>query len=206
MIDALAERWDDVLPRLDAAQQRTLRTLVVELADARDEQSRRSRSQDIAGLLFKALPKDHPVVVVGNRFTVEPSVRLSPSGLFTRLRLRVAEEAPWPAVDRILTTEWETARALRGRGIDPDLPELIRLDRPDGDLAVPTFQFTGDGRPRETVLRINDVLHAHDDPWGVADWWLSSNVWLHDAPVDLLDGPQEHQLLAAAHAAVGGAR
>jgi hypothetical protein len=206
MIDALAKRWDEVLPLLTPDEQRTLRGLVVDLAEARDEPTRVALSQRIALLLFEALPRDHPVVVTGNRLTVAPS-HLRPSvGLFTYLRMRVAEQVPWPAADRILMADWDTPRSLRGRGIDPDFPQLIRLERTDGSVAVPLFQFADDGLPRATVLRINRLLDACEDPWGVADWWLSTNIWLHDAPVELLDGPEEANLLAAAHAAAGGAR
>lgn len=206
MIDALAQRWDDVVPLLPPDRQRTLRELVVDLAEAADEPARLAVSQRIALLLFDSLPAYHPVVVMGNRLTTAPADTRSSIGRFTLLRMRVAEQAPLPAADRILMADWETPRALRGRGIDPDFPPLIRLDRQDGSVVVPLFQFADDGRPRATVLRINVLLDAYDDPWGVADWWLSSNVWLHDAPVELLDGPDEDNLLAAARAAVGGAR
>lgn len=206
MIDALAERWDEVTPFLSPDRLRTLRGLVVDLAEAPDEPVRLAVSQRIAVLLFDALPADHPVVVTGNRLAVAPPDTRSSIGRFTLLRMRVVAQAPLPAADRILMADWDTPRALRRRGIDPDFPPLIRLERPDGGVVVPLFQFGDDGRPRDTVLRINVLLDAYDDPWGVADWWLSGNVWLHGAPVELLDGPDEDNLLAAAQAAAGGAR
>jgi hypothetical protein len=204
MIDALARDWDAVMAECDDDVRRTLGELVVELADAPDDGTRVKVSQTIARLLVTALPPRHPVVLMGNRLTPAPSSPLTLRRLSMMVRMRVVEQAPWSAFDRILTTDWENARALRGRGVDPDLPELIRLGRPDGSFAVPSFQFTDDGRPREVVLRINQLLRAGDDPWGVADWWLSGNVWLHDAPVALLGRPGEERLLAAATAAVGG--
>jgi len=206
MIEALAQRWDEVLPRLPAHQQDEIRECVLDLADTSEERTRLALSQRIANLLFDALPKDDPVVVTGNRFTAAPPDTRMSIGRFTLLRMRVADQVPLPAANRILMADWETPRELRGRGIDPDFPQLIRLERTDGSVAVPLFQFADDSLPRATVLRINGLLDAYDDPWGVADWWLSSNVWLHEAPVELLDGPQESELLAAAHAVAGGVR
>lgn len=204
MIDALAHDWDSVMALCDDATRRELRALVVDLADAPDDDSRTRASQQIADRLIRALPPTHPVVRLGNRLTSTPTSPLTLRQLSMMVRMRVVDQAPWSAEDRILTTDWETARELRSRGVDPDLPEIIRLDRPDGSYAVPSFQFTDTGYPRDVVLRINRVLRAYADPWGAADWWLSGNVWLHDTPIALLDRPGEERLLAAASAAVEG--
>jgi len=204
MIDALARDWDSVIAECDDNTRLDLRKLVIELADAPDDDTRNRMSQAIAALLFATLPAQHPVVRLGNRLATARSSPLSLRQLSSMVRMRVVEQAPWSARDRILSADWENARTLRDRGVDPDLPELIRLTRTDGSFAVPSFQFTEDGRPRDVVLRINQLLRAHDDPWGVADWWLSGNIWLHEVPIALLGGPGEERLMDAATAAVEG--
>ncbi|SDI45630.1 hypothetical protein SAMN05421505_15323 [Sinosporangium album] len=69
---------------------------------------------------------------------------------------------------------------------DPDDPRLLRLDRPDGGVAVPAFQFGDDGAPIPVVLAVNELLDAARDPWGTADWWLRGNALLGGAPAALL--------------------
>jgi hypothetical protein len=204
MIDELARTWDEVVPLLGPRVQRRLLDLVVELSDARDVPPRLMAREKIRELLVLGLPAGHPLVASGHRLST--AVAQASLDAVALLRSHAVDHEPWSAVDRILSAEWEMARELRVRGIDPDLPDLIRLDRPGGDCAVPMFQFDDDGQPREKVLAVNEILHAHADPWGVADWWLSRNVWLHHSPVDLLDDPAQDKLLAAAHAAVGCSR
>lgn len=205
MIDELARTWDEVVPLLAPQTRRRLLHLVVDLSDATNDHVRHKATEKIRELLVKGLPAGHSLVASGRRFTTVSEFGTN-IGSLALLRSHAVDHEPWVPERRILSAEWKSARELRGRGIDPDLPDLIRLDRPDGNVAVLMFQFDDDGQPRENVLTVNEILHAHADPWGVADWWLSRNVWLHDSPVDLLDGPEQDQLLAAAHAAVGGAR
>ncbi len=83
-------------------------------------------------------------------------------------------------------------------GADPEQPGLIRIPRPDGRPALPAFQFTRAGEPNPVVLRINRLLGADDDPWGVADWWLCPNVWLGATPAHVLDTVDDDVLVAAA--------
>jgi hypothetical protein len=139
---------------------------------------------------------------------------------FSLKRLGPAGEARGPAVfatrlrfglpiatspkERILRAELTSAFALRDRGADPELPDLIRLHRADGSMSLPDFQFDELDRPREVVLSVNRVLDAEHDPWAVADWWLSRNVWLGDSPAKLLGSVADDKLLAAAAVAVEG--
>jgi hypothetical protein len=106
--------------------------------------------------------------------------------------------------ERILRAELTSAFALRDRGADPEQPDLIRLYRADGSMSLPDFQFDELDRPREVVLSVNRVLDAEHDPWAVADWWLSRNVWLGDSPAKLLGSVADDKLLAAAAVAVEG--
>jgi hypothetical protein len=113
---------------------------------------------------------------------------------------------PTPPPEPVRTAE-ETALAvpsysdsdIRRRGIDPR-QSLIGLADESGRVRYPAFQFDPTGRPIEVVVRINSLLGADDDPWGVVDWWLAPNIWLGAAPVDLLDEPDEETLVAAAKA------
>jgi hypothetical protein len=110
-----------------------------------------------------------------------------------------------PPVDAwLLTADADSPATLRRRGVDPDMPGLIRLPRPDGRVSLPAFQFTSAGKPKPLVLRINELLGADTDPWGVADWWLCPNIWLTGTPADLLGALDDHVMVAAAVAAVEG--
>jgi len=202
MISAVAKNWPRVVSLLDDRERARLHAAVVALGDAEDATRRADLAGAIAALLIRALPADDPIVAIGPR-TAPPSEDISLAAAARALRLLTVHDEPWMAERRILSTEWHRTSTLRGLGIDPDVPELIRLERPDGSQAVPMFQFDPHGRPVDIVLRVNQVLGAYDDPWGVADWWLSANPWLHGSPVDLLGEPGQDRLMAAAFAAVG---
>lgn len=178
---------------------------MLSLADTVDGEQRVDLRSAIARVLFAGLPDEDPVVKIGNRFA-GPSSEAEPAlaDATTSIRLRLADRAPWSAYHRILTTACEDISSLRQRGIDPDVPHLIRLDRDDGRVAVPSFQLDDDGNPTEFVLRVNRLLGAQDDPWGAADWWLSTNSWLHEPPVRLLPRPGRESVVAAAVAAMEG--
>jgi hypothetical protein len=205
MIVALAEQWDRVDAALRPDTRERLRELVVALADSVDHEQRVDLRAAIARVLFEGLPDDDPVVKIGNRFS-GPAAALEPAlaEATTSIRLRLADRAPWSAYHRILTTSCEDIRSLRRRGIDPDIPHLIRLDRVDGSVVIPSFQLDDAGHPTEFVLRVNRLLGAQDDPWGAADWWLSTNSWLHEPPVRLLPRPGRESVVAAAVAAMEG--
>jgi hypothetical protein len=79
---------------------------------------------------------------------------------------------------------------------------LIRLERGDGVVQLPAFQFDAAGRPIQIVLTVNRLLGAEDDPWGAADWWLGPNAWLGAVPADLIGQVDENVLLATAKAVV----
>jgi len=120
------------------------------------------------------------------------------------VRARFGLPAPTSPKERILRAELTSAFTLRDRGADPEQPDLIRLYRADGSMSLPDFQFDELDRPREVVLSVNRVLDAEHDPWAVADWWLSRNVWLGDSPAKLLGSVADDKLLAAAAVAVEG--
>lgn len=77
----------------------------------------------------------------------------------------------------------------------------LRVDRPESpaDASViafktdrgevyPAFQFDRQRRLPTIVAEVNALLGATDDPWGVADWWLSLDPSLGGRPVDLIAG------------------
>lgn len=80
---------------------------------------------------------------------------------------------------------------------------LIRLPRPDGGRQLPRFQFDDALQPHDLVVRVNRLLDAEDDPWGVADWWVSPHAVLVDPPATLLGTARESEIWAAA-SALGG--
>lgn len=203
MLAMLSDEWDRVTTKLDERARLRLQELVLAMADADTTELRTHLGSMIAYLLFSELPPDDPMVLAGRRLATGTGWHVH-SPVAVRLRGKVGGTEPWPAERRILAVPWESATTLRRRGIDPDLPDLIRLDREDGSYAVPSFQFDDKGRPHDILLRVNQLLGAFDDPWGAADWWLSSNVWLHDAPATLLGRPDENLLMTAAVAVVEG--
>lgn len=81
------------------------------------------------------------------------------------------------------------------------LDRVIQLPSPDGPQ-IPAFQFDDAGALRDVVGDINAFLGSQDDPWGVADWWLSVNSRLGIRPVDLIDGNESdrERLRSAARA------
>jgi hypothetical protein len=93
-----------------------------------------------------------------------------------------------------------TAQQVRENGSDPDSDELIRLTAASGAVRLPAFQFGSDGRPIRVVVKINRLLQADEDPWGVADWWLGANAWLNAVPADLLGQIDDELLTLAARA------
>jgi hypothetical protein len=203
LLVALGTQWDRVVAVLKPITRESLVAAVLALAEMHDDAARRAQVTAISRLLLDALPKGDPLIPLIEEARL---VATKYQPLITSIaQLRAKVGVPWQAESRILGCDWQSATVLRDRGIDPDLPDLIRLDRPDGTHAVPMFQFAADGSPRPVVLRVNQVLGAVHDPWGAADWWLTGNVWLHETPESMsLRADTTADLLAAAVAAVEG--
>ncbi|WP_342664828.1 hypothetical protein [Jongsikchunia kroppenstedtii] len=97
------------------------------------------------------------------------------------------------AVRRVVGGEETTS--LWGRG------GIVGL--PVGNVILyPAFQFdTADHRVRPIVAKINQLLGAQDDPWGVASWWLSPTGFSDDprSPAELaVSGDCDDELRAMA--------
>jgi len=82
--------------------------------------------------------------------------------------------------------------------------QLLALPRGAARFLYPAFQFDGARRElRPVVAKVNQLLGAARDPWGVASWWVSPNGWLprSSRPVDLLGKGRDDAILGAAQAA-----
>jgi hypothetical protein len=81
--------------------------------------------------------------------------------------------------------------------------DLILLTDADDVERIPAFQLDPEsGTPYAVVVEINRLLSADVDPWGAADWWLASNVWLDAAPARLLGTGVDDALRSAAQAEI----
>lgn len=205
---ALQAHWADVMARLDAQSREELGRMLDDL-DGPDRPRAMAR---IAGLLVDGLPAEHPVrrALVGGTLLAPgvldwPSVTRALRDLSAATDLRIDDPLPggWvlrDVADRLLTVAALSEAELRDRGLDPGDPDLIRLTRADGSHQWPAFQFEPRGSVPDVVRRINRLLGARGDPLGVADWWLSRNGWLGDAPHRLVGEIPDDLLLQAARA------
>lgn len=206
LLSALAEHWDDVMAELKPAA----RAELVELLERVGAGGREAAAAlpELLPLLSDHLPAGHPVLLAAPPTAVTGVPPTMPYPL--RLRLvtfaaAAATDALWPQVrDRLLRAPSLSAAELSGRGVDPELADLIGLRRDDGGLQFPEFQFGPGGTPREVVLRVNRELDVRDDPWGVADWWLGENAWLQAVPARLLGVVDDEVLVATAVTAAEG--
>lgn len=223
----LARHWQEVREQLSRDDYLRLVDSVEMLsAHTADDEFARALAVDICEFLAFRLPSDSPVRAAirqedANRFA-DPRLTAAPGewpALIAELARAATGQSPlstpeparpgWPPTAEQVASEaaaWVLAEpALSAAEVssmaqDPDATGLIRLDRADGEVRLPAFQFGADGVPVPIVRAINALLHADDDPWGVADWWLGKNSWLDAAPADLIGGGHDDQLLLAARA------
>ena len=204
---ALQEHWADVMAELDDRARADLDRMLAELAGP----DRPGTLARIADLLVEVLPRDHPVrrALVGGRL-------LAPSALdwsaITRSLLdlsavpRLSSDDPprtgvlLDVTGRLLGAAAISEAEVRGLGLDPGDPGLVRLARADGRYQWPAFQFGPDGDVPAVVRTVNQLLSARTDPFGVADWWLSRNAWLGNLPGHLVGTIPDDQILQAAQA------
>jgi hypothetical protein len=201
--------WDSIWASLDQGNRDRITSAISDLVlagsagealDNPDQEALDEAAQRLLNVLRDVLPADHSVLDVANE-TYRYSTVLSADWQATidALSARLAAIVSDSVRDRLSRAPALTPEQVRSAGSDPDAPFLIRLDT-DDEGRLPAFQFGQDGLPIETVLRINERLGAHDDPWGAADWWLADNAWLDVIPAELI-GRRDDLLLAAADAA-----
>jgi hypothetical protein len=209
LISALVGQWDDVLAQLPADVAANLNELVRRItANPDDSDAITDAALELAPLLLTWLPPTHPVAVAarsgGYRLSGGRSgVAIAPT-LAARLGLVLRPEPPGPeaiwaaARRRLLDVPSLSLAQISARGYDPEQSALIGLERDDGTLQWPVFQFGPDGMPLPLVLRINQTLNAEQDPWGVADWWLAANAWLDSVPAAMIGVVDDEILLSVA--------
>ncbi|MGP4020987.1 hypothetical protein [Saccharopolyspora sp. 5N708] len=201
MLDALTAEWDEVADQLDPETFTRLVALVAELQDAPDSETSALIAEDIASLLADVLPVTHPV----RRALAEPESRLRRpevdwQRVSTDLRDRLTGSAPSADLDRLRAADSLDAQQVEAADGDPADPDLIRLPSDTGPDRFPAFQFDAAGAPRELVRAVNRQLHAAEDPWGAADWWLGPNDWLGGVPAELIGRVDDAVLVEAARA------
>lgn len=209
-IAALTARWATLVEQLDGAARARLDELVEESATAANDEARIGVARRIVEHVVLSLPAHNEIRRAVDNARTAPRLAGTASTWQHELARVAALARPagtrrQTSVDARLLGARSVSRVnIRRGGGDPDQEGLIRLRGKDGRVSLPQFQFTRDGEPRSLVLRINRLLGADLDPWGVADWWLCPNVWLAGTPADLLDQLEDSALVAAATAAVEG--
>lgn len=207
VIAALAAHWNDVTDRLDAHQRARLLELTNDLVQSQDDVTRRDAAQRVIEFAAPLLPAYHPV----RRALAAESTKFAPVQVTWEYALRGIEvqlasldsppdDIPRTAEEWILAAPAATEAEVRGYGVDPDDPGLIRLTSPDRGIQLPAFQFAPAGQPYPVVRQINLLLDAEGDPWGVADWWLGPNAWTGTVPAESIGQLDDQVLVAAAQA------
>ncbi|WUH90486.1 hypothetical protein OG900_10540 [Streptomyces sp. NBC_00433] len=197
VLGAAAADWDRLDALLDAGTRIELRVAVGELRTAQDPAARLAAANRAARLLGSWLPG-------GGRYAQGPSPT---AATFTAADLAVLvldrHRMVGPVLgavrDRLLAEPALTEADAQRWGADPADPRLIRLPAYEDGVLLPRFQFAGPAAgPWQAVLKVNVLLGADHDPWGVADWWLSPNAWLDTSPAQLLGTGRDAQLVDTA--------
>ncbi|MFF3016768.1 hypothetical protein [Streptomyces sp. NPDC057939] len=195
---AAAADWDELGPRLAPDD---LHRLALRLRAWRTSTGAAARDAALGAalLLGELLPDRFPD---GNRLVAAPDAAAGEHLGFRAEDLAVllldGHRMVGPLLgevrDRLLAAPSLGDEEVLLTGCDPYAPALIRLRAWGGSIRLPSFQFTPDGRPRDTVREVNLLLDADGDPWGAADWWLSPNAWLAAEPVRLFGTSDEPRL------------
>ncbi|MFD6878652.1 MULTISPECIES: hypothetical protein [unclassified Streptomyces] len=193
-----ASEWDELAPRLTPDD---LHRLALRLRAWRTSTGAAARDAALgaARLLGELLPDRFPG---GNRLVTTPDASAGEHLGFRAEDLAVllldGHRMVGPVLgevrDRLLAAPSLGDEEVLRTGCDPNAPALIRLRATGGPTRLPSFQFTPDGRLRDTVRDVNLLLDADGDPWGAADWWLSPNAWLDAEPALLLGTADEPRL------------
>lgn len=218
---SLSTHWADTVGYLRAEDLRlvdeTARLTAAAAAGTGDTRDARTAMLRLSTVLYDRLPAGHPVVIVissGAMFSGPTpfASQLPVIAVALDAVAALSPVAPSPAAvpddfdeaaDWLLAAPALTGQQVRDGGADPSEPGLIRLAGPDGRERIPAFQFSPAGTPIAVVLRINRLLDAEDDPFGVADWWLGRNAWLDAVPAELIGQVDDELLVRAARAELG---
>lgn len=221
-VEAIRANWDELYGLLDVPARREVHEILAE-AEADPE----TAAAELHALVKPFVPPGHPLRALltpsGVRFgpAIEPPATERPALLAALLPLRTDDAprapgpeappagAPAPVAAPVYRPDQDDAWLLAEPSVD--LPaqvlatdgfrHLIRLTDGQDTAHVPAFQLDPvTGAPYPVVVEINRMLSADEDPWGAADWWLGSNVWLNAAPARLLGTGADDALLSAARA------
>lgn len=213
-IETLAADWDVIHAELSEDTFAELVDLVTQFVMESAPDLADEFAGQIAGLLSDSLPVQHPfrraLSRQENRWSSGTTRSVGELTSWLRssemLRKQVIPDDPLPTIDEIMrgATEWLLAEnafseaEMLERSQNPADRDLIRLDREDGGYQWPAFQFDDTGQLLDLVRQVNRILDVRDDPWGVADWWLGSNIWLRGVPAELIGQIDDQDLIDAA--------
>ncbi|WP_406485792.1 hypothetical protein [Streptomyces phaeochromogenes] len=229
-IETINEHWPELSPLLDAPRREELLEIVAD-AESDPEAAADALRDLIKPLLPPGHPVREALTPSGWRFRpAESPAQDRPALLesFRTLRTRMTSagilEVGHVSMPYTLTSTTAASTpppyrpdsrdawlleepALPATALDGLAPEqadqVIVLTGNDEVERVPAFQLDPESRtPYPVVVEINRLLSADEDPWGAADWWLGSNVWLDTAPARLLGRGVDHALLSAARAEI----
>lgn len=120
-----------------------------------------------------------------------------------KARILAQEMVPASDVHKLLGLAGKNPRQyanrLRARG------DLVAVPDRRNRYLYPLFQFDLEARrPYPEVVEVNRLLHAADDPWDVAGWWIQRSSMLGGKePRELVGQGEERRLLAAARDLLG---
>ncbi|MFC0111124.1 hypothetical protein [Kibdelosporangium aridum] len=210
-LSVLSEQWQDIRAELPPSTAQELDSLVAKLAREAHPALSEEYGHEIADLLSRSLPVSHAfrrALAAGTRRSV--AATRDPETLSDWLvlteSLGAQVDLPYPRLREVAdgAASWLLAspslaeEQVRANGHDPFSPWLIRLERPDGVLQWPAFQFSPSGSVWPVVREVNEILDAEDDPWGVADWWLGENHMAGSVPARLIDEVDDAVLIELA--------
>ncbi|GAB2717480.1 hypothetical protein [Kitasatospora kifunensis] len=211
LLQLLKRDWPDARAFLKPDRLAILIDRLKALAGASDQADRTEALRQALPLL-DPLPTNHAVRAAARQIITDLPDVPPVSELPTDLQLWLANPAgDRPSTAEIITTAQSSllkaptfTAAEAGLSSTASTPDLIRLVDPQGEPRFPVFQFeAGTKQPLDVVVRINRMLLADVDPWGVAYWWLTWNHWIGAVPAAEVGRMTDDQLLEAVAVLLG---
>ncbi|MCT4355572.1 hypothetical protein M5362_20760 [Streptomyces sp. Je 1-79] len=200
VLAAAAAHWERLMDVLHGPLRERLAGHLAAVRRAKDADDRDAAVEAAVAVLRQGLPEEFGEAEAQGRFSADVlddvylGFRAEDLAVLVLDGHRMVGPVLGPVRDRLLAAPALDADTVLRRGGDPYARELIRLRGAGGVLRLPRFQFADESLPWLAVLEVNRLLEADRDPWGAADWWLSTNAWLGATPAELLGGPRERQL------------
>ena len=151
-------------------------------------------------LAFVALQSD-----LAQQLSGQPRVVLDGIQLALMKRTKVEGDAMRTIWEAPMLRSGEAAAALGAASANRERIRQLRLRSelvglPHGrGYVFPAFQFDVTRRRlHDSVVAVNKLLDAADDPWGVSSWWLSTNGRLGCRPADLVGTERDGDLVVVA--------